>query len=158
MITVLPQILSTSQEQGKTRVIYSLVASDGQVFGPYCDDINGSAEDHANLRASGLEQSLNVPDAYQTMQYLFDTNIGPGTYDAVRSALKDLGGQYITLGDNLKLNVTYPNQINPEDVEASLRARVDAQMGEGTLDAVKSLLRAVGFNKTTIERKSEIIL
>lgn len=157
MITISGHIISTSQEGKKTRVIYSLIG-DGKIYETNCDDITGLAPEYVNQRAYFLEQKVNQPDAYQTMQFLFDSNIGSGTYDAVRVALKDLGGQYVTLGSSLQLNVTYPTQVNPEDVEGEMRKRVDAIQGSGTFDAVKNVLKAVGFDKTVIDRRSEIIL
>lgn len=150
-------IHSVTTERGKQRVVFS--HHEGRVFGPCVGHVplGGSVEDYVAEREAELLARLSAPDAYQQMQAALDGNVGPGTYDALRKALKDIGGELVELGGT-QLNVTYPTVTNPEDVEAELRSRVDAEIGARALDGVKAVLRGMGLTNAVIRRQSNLVL
>ena len=146
------EILSVTTEGAAHRVIFRFV--DGQtVLGPFVEN-RPADEDHQAWVNARIPQPQ--PDYYAVMQAALDS-IAPGTYDAVRSALKDVDAESVNLGP-VALSVTFPNQIDPDDVEAALRARVDSEQGAGVFDQVKATLRAMGFDSVTLERKSNLLL
>lgn len=147
-----PELISSLSEGDKTRITYRFISGD-KVYGPFVAD-RPSDENHEAFIATQAPPS--PVDYYAVMQSALDS-IAPGTYDAVRKALRDLHSEQVKLGP-IAMNVTYPSQTNPENVETELRSRVDAEKGEGVFDAVKATLKAMGFDGVTIERRSELSL
>lgn len=147
------QILSIQNEGAKHRVTFCFV--DGErVEGPFMEDRPAEEEPQAFVDARIPQPA---PDYYALMEGALDGNIGAGTYDAVRRALKDVDAESVNLG-SVQMTVTYPEQTSPDDVEAALRSRVDGELGAGKFEAVKSVLRAMGFEAVTLQRKSELSL
>lgn len=147
------EILEVSPARGSHRVTFRFV--DGlRIAGPFVEH-RPSDEDHQAWANARIPQP--PPDYYAAMQAALDGNVGPGTYDSVRRALKDLDAQAVSFGD-VQMNVTYPEKTDPDDVEAALRERVDSELGEGKFLAVKGVLKAMGFESVTLERKSNLTL
>ena len=149
---------SSSIEGAARRLVFSF-AHEGRTWGPLVEDrpIAEDAEAFIAERQAALEAELNQPDPYALMQAALDTHVAPGTYDALRRALRDIGGEMVELGP-MQLAVTYPTVTNPEDAEAALRARVDGEIGAGALDGVKAVLRGMGIEAATVKRSSTITL
>jgi hypothetical protein len=151
------EILSTQTNRGKTQVIYRFINNAGEILGPYVEH-RPNGEDYTAW-VEFIKPAEKV-DMYATMQAVLDGNIGIGTYDVLRRALKDIGGQMVELNGTsvIEMNVTYPTTTLPEDVELQIKQRVDGEKGVGTLDAIKSVLRSMGLSSATIQRKSNLTL
>jgi len=150
---MIAELLQSTNERGGTRIVFRFV--DGsRVIGPFVED-RPSNEDHEAFVAARTPQP--EVDYYAAMQAALDGYVGPGTYDAVRRALKDVGSERVTLG-NVEMNVTYPEVTLPEDAEAGLRERVDGELGVGKFDAVKATLRAMGFSEVELHRKTKLAI
>lgn len=104
-----------------------------------------------------LEAEKNKPDYYKMMEQVLDSNIAPGTYEAVRKALKDMGGEKVVLGD-IQMDVTYDKLTKPENVEDELKKRIEKDLGPGSFTGIKTVLKMMGFEDIKILRKSNINL
>lgn len=150
---MIAEILRVTEARGGHRVTFRFVNGE-QVIGPFVEQ-RPADEDHqawVEARMPELE-----PDYYAVMQAALDANVGAGAYDAVRRALKDVDAEQVNLGP-VAMRVSYPEQTNPEDVEAALRDRVDGELGAGKFETVKAVLRGMGFEGVTLERKSTLSL
>lgn len=154
-------IHSQREESGKRRVVFSH-AHEGRTWGPFVEDrpLVEDATAFLSQRQASVEAELNAPDPYVMMQQVLDSQIGDGTYDALRRALKDIGGELVELSGAsvVQMSVTYPTATLPENVELALRSRVDGEKGAGTLDSIKAVLRGMGMSSVKIQRKSEVTL
>jgi hypothetical protein len=154
------EILRAEPAREAHRVVFLFHLDDGGIHGPFVEH-RPPGEDHqawCDERIPDQESMLNPPNYYEILQNALNSNVAPGTYDAVRRALRDTGTESVELGPAGQLNVTYPELTNPEDIESELRERVDAEIGAGTLDGVKAVLGAMGIETVTLQRKSELTI
>ena len=116
------------------------------------DEINAAIQTRIDrLEVEYQESIAPQPDYYAIMQQVLDGNIAPGTYDVVRTALKDMGGEMVKLGDSISLNIS-AQASEPEDIDLMLRTRIEDRLGPGSYDGVRAVLKALNINTVEIAR------
>lgn len=147
-------LLESSVESGRNRVIYTITDSSGRINGPFVDLITGDPTEFVNAKA---QMFIEHVDYYVVLQQAIDSTAGAGSYDKLREELKNLGVKSVRLGD-VTMNVTFPNQTDPEDTRAELKSRVDADLAPGKLDQIAAVLKSAGFADAVLERENVINL
>jgi len=157
-----PTLAASIKQFGKINVEYNLADDEG---------VRPEQRISITLKADSSQEDINTvllskieeleqkyqesiapkPDYYAIMQYVLDTNIAPGTYDVVRTALKEIGGETVKLGQDISLNIS-AQASEPEDVDLLLRERVEQRLGPGSYDGVKAVLKALNINAVEINR------
>lgn len=149
------QLLADEPARGRRRVTYTL--TDGvKVYGPFVEHTTDDPLTYVNAKAA----AFSIPVDYAALlQAVISGSVGIEAWNKTREELCNLGVKALILENGVRVPITWPSASDPEDVRAELAARVDADLEQGTLDSVASVLSGqLGLTKVTFERSNDVIL
>ncbi len=145
------QLLRDELENGKHHVVYTITDVQGKVHGPFVTTREGDVLEYVNGQAAAWVEPV---DYYA----LLEGALGSEAYSKLREELKNIGATRVRIGD-VVMNVTWPVPTDPEDTRAELQSRVDAGLGNGTLNTIAATIASgLGVTSVTIERESVVPL
>jgi len=145
------QLLRDELENGKHHVVYTITDAQNKVHGPFVTTRDEDALGYVNAQAAAWVEPV---DYYA----LLEGALGSEAYNKLREELKNIGATKVRIGD-VVMNVTWPVPTNLEDTRAELESRVDAGLGDGTLNTIAATIAAgLGVTSVTIERESVVPL
>jgi hypothetical protein len=165
------ELASKLSQFGKTEIEYNLLDLDNarpprrivlkfNSLNPPSEEIDLKLNEAIKNEEIIYQESIIIPpqiNYYEILKNVLDANIADGTYDVVRTVLKDLDGEKVILNNRITMDIT-ANSLEPEDINLSIKGRIDAELGDGTFDKIKQVLKLMGFNDIKILRESNIIL
>lgn len=145
------QLLRDELENGRHHVVYTITDDAGKVHGPFVTTRDEDALGYVNAQAAAWQEPVD----YYAM---LEAALGSDAYNKLREELTNLGATRVRIGE-VVMNVTFPEQTNPENTRAELQTRVDAELGSGALDTIAATIAGgLGVDKVVIERESVVPL